>query len=98
MNQNKNQNKNFLALTSPVSPPFVPSTLDTLRKTYQSQPSSEEVVVGDSADPISAALMQERNRALSDVSDLGLSGEPTLQELHTRADSTTSNPSTTRTI
>lgn len=79
---------NFLPLTSAVSPPFIPSSLDTLRKEYQAKPSTENAVSDTLADPIAESFRQEKDRALSDVSDLGLSyAEP----LHTRANSSTSD-------
>lgn len=105
----------FLPLTAAVSPPFIPSTLDSLRKEYQSAPSSESAIVDHSSssnnsspnnnntnnaiiDPIAAAFTQEKDRALSDISDLSMTDSffvngpdalPLTHELHTRADSST---------
>lgn len=84
------QSINFLPLTAPVSPPFVPSSIDILRKEYMSQATNSENAIFD---PIAAAFTNEKQRTLSNVSALGLTEEPVPETLHTRANSTTSNAS-----
>lgn len=88
-----NSQLNFLPLTSAISPPFIPSTLDDLRKEFQHK-SLTENAVSDEVDPIAQAFRQEKDRALSDVSVLGLAverEEALPLELRTRANSQTSN-------